>query len=432
MSNRTFIENNIKSFGKKIVVKILGWQVRRLQKKNNIITVGIVGSFGKTSTKFALAGVLKQKFKVRFQWGNYNDISAVPLVFFGEAMPSLLNPFAWFLLFIRNERQIRHKFSYDVVVLELGTDGPGQISQFKHYLRLNFAVVTSLSEEHMEFFPNLQAVADEELAVQHFSQQVIYNADLCPEEYVKALDTPTLSFGYQPHATYHIDDVKMQDNSYSFAIKHNKQTLLKATYNGVAKPQLYSACTATIVGHLLHVPAESIVSAISDISPVSGRMLSLKGIHGSTILDETYNSSPLAAIAALNVLYEIKAPQKIALLGNMNELGAFSESAHKNVGKHCNPEQLDLLLTLGPDANTYLADAAEKNGCKVIRCQTPYEAGDYLKKHIKHNALILAKGSQNNVFAEEAVKTILADPSDSSLLVRQSSEWLKQKKLNFK
>ncbi len=421
----------LKTTGKHIVTAILGWQVRRLQKKNTIKTIGVVGSYGKTSTKLAITTVLGQRFKVRSQSGNYNQPESIPLVFFGEEMPSLFNPFAWLFVFLRNEQKLRKKYPYEVVVLELGSDSPGQIPKFKSYLNLDFTVITALSEEHMEQFITMQAVVAEELAAQEFSKQIIYNADLCPAEYIQSLKKPVTSFGYTNGADFQLKNVRFKDNAYHFQILKDKAPLLEAVYPDIAKPQLYSACAATIIAHRLGVSNEKIITGIAAIKPFSGRLQTLKGIKDSIILDETYNSSPPAAKAALDVLYSLEAPQKTALLGNMNELGSYSEAAHKEVGDYCDPRQLDLVLTLGPDANNYLASAAEERGCKVIQFDNPYKAGEYLKENLKPGAAILVKGSQNRVFAEEAVKLILADPADVSKLVRQSPQWLKQKSRSF-
>jgi UDP-N-acetylmuramoyl-tripeptide--D-alanyl-D-alanine ligase len=161
-------------------------------------------------------------------------------------------------------------------------------------------------------------------------------------------------------------------------------------------------------------------------------MRRLVGINNSTIIDDTYNASPEAVSAALKTLYRLDAPQKIAVLGNMNELGKFSAEAHRQIGEQCDPKQLDLVVTIGPDANKYLAPAAEKKGCKVGTFSDPYQAGEFVKLQIKPGALVLVKGSQNKVFAEEAVKTLLADPVDASKLVRQSRYWMKIKAKNFK
>ncbi len=131
------------------------------------------------------------------------------------------------------------------------------------------------------------------------------------------------------------------------------------------------------------------------------------------------------------MLYGMEAPQKIAILGNMNELGRLSPDAHREIGGLCDPAQLDIVVTIGPDANAYLAPAAAANGCKVKTFDTPYAAGEYLKSRVKRGAIIFAKGSQNKVFAEEAIKLLLADPQDAAKLDRQSAYWLDRKRKSF-
>ncbi|MFA6405613.1 MAG: Mur ligase family protein, partial [Candidatus Paceibacterota bacterium] len=155
----------MKSVLKNILVRVLGNQVRRLRKMHDFKIIGVVGSIGKTSTKLAIAKVLASEKKVRYQAGNYNDIVSVPLVFFGHSMPPLWNLFLWLKIILQNEIQIYLKYPFDLVVVELGTDGPGQINQFRKYLYLDVAVLTAVSAEHMEFFKNLENVAEEEWSV---------------------------------------------------------------------------------------------------------------------------------------------------------------------------------------------------------------------------------------------------------------------------
>lgn len=150
------------------------------------------------------------------------------------------------------------------------------------------------------------------------------------------------------------------------------------------------------------------------------------------IIDDTYNSSPEAVKAGLGMLYQLESPQKIAVLGNMNELGSISETAHKEVGDLCDPKQLSLIITIGQDANNFLATSAEANGCTVKKFEDPYSIGEFLQTKIEPNAIIFAKGSQNGVFLEEAIKKVLADPEDANKLVRQSDYWLKIKSKQFK
>jgi UDP-N-acetylmuramoyl-tripeptide--D-alanyl-D-alanine ligase len=174
-----------------------------------------------------------------------------------------------------------------------------------------------------------------------------------------------------------------------------------------------------------------IKNALAKIKTVPGRMNTLEGKAGSAIIDDTYNASPDAVSLALDALYETPADERIALLGNMNELGAGSEKYHRSAGKKCDPKRLDLVVTLGPEANEFLAAEAEKQGCNVERTSTPYEAATKIETYLSEGVVVLAKGSQNGVFAEEAVKLLLANPGDAGLLVRQSPQWLKKKQKSF-
>jgi UDP-N-acetylmuramoyl-tripeptide--D-alanyl-D-alanine ligase len=193
----------------------------------------------------------------------------------------------------------------------------------------------------------------------------------------------------------------------------------------------YSLLAAATVASKMGVQSDIIKASLATIQPFAGRMQKLQGIHGSIIVDDSYNSSPEAVKLALNSLYEMKAPQKIAVLGNMNELGDYSKGAHEEIGKLCDPKQLELVVTIGPDANEYLAPTAQANGCQVQKFDSPYKAGEYIRPLVKKNAAILVKGSQNRVFAEETIKSLLANPADSQKLVRQSPAWLKKKNKAF-
>jgi len=133
---------------------------------------------------------------------------------------------------------------------------------------------------------------------------------------------------------------------------------------------------------------------VSKIRPSKGRMNLLRGLEGSTIIDDTYNASPLAVAAALQTLYKTDAPQRIAILGSMNELGAISASAHEAVGKLCDPSKLEWVITIGDEAAKYLAPAAEKKGCQVRSFKTPYQAGGFAHSVLREGSVVLVKGSQ--------------------------------------
>lgn len=420
----------MKKLARAVIVAILGWQVRRLRRTHDFKVVAVAGSIGKTSTKFAIAQVLGQQYKVRFQEGNYNDLVSVPLVFFGRSMPSLLNPVAWLVVIVRNELQIHKRYPFDVVIVEVGTDGPGQIAAFERYLHADIAVLTSIAPEHMEFFADLDAVALEELAIQDYADTILVNADLTDQTYVDHIERAT-TYALHKTATYKVTEFAFEPDGVDFAVTKNDAEFLRASHTSISEPHLYSLMAAVSVADQLGMSPADIIAGLVHVKPVSGRMQRLNGIRNSTIIDDSYNASPEAVKAALETLYRIDAPQKIALLGNMNELGDFSIQAHTEVGAFCEPSQLAEVITLGPDANAHLAPAAEKAGCKVTTFTTPYQAGEYLKERIEEGAVVLVKGSQNHVYAEEAIKPILANPTDEQKLVRQSPSWIKKKAQNF-
>ncbi len=417
----------LKTKARNFIARILGWQIRRLYKKNDFTTVAVAGSIGKTSTKFAIANTLKSHKKVIFQEGNYNDLVSVPLVFFDLPMPAVFNPIGWLTTLVKIEAKLRKKYPYDVVIVEVGTDNPGRIIEFEAYLQIDITVLTAITPEHMEFFKDIDNVAKEELAITKFSKQLIINNDFFPDKYLKDINIPFTTFGKKKGSDYLVRGAEFDRDNAEFSIYKGNDKWISAKITAVAISEVYSATAASVVADKLGISSGDLTTSLARISPVSGRMQRLPGIKNSLILDETYNSSPEAVFAALDSLYQINAPQKIAILGNMNELGSVSAQSHQRVGEYCDPKQLDWVITIGPDANKITANYAKINGCQTKTFTNPVLAGQFVKSKIEQGAVILAKGSQNGVFAEEAVKQFLANNDDKSKLVRQSRSWMRKK-----
>lgn len=419
----------MKSILKNILVGILGSQVRRLREGNDFKIIGVVGSIGKTSTKLAIAKVLQSEKRVQFQEGNYNDSVSVPLVFFGEKMPSLWNVFDWIKIIIKNEIKVWSDYVYDFVVLELGTDKPGDINQFRKYLHLDILVVTATTFEHMQFFKDLDAVVDEEWSASFFSDAVFANRDLC-KSIPQGIDHKKVMFyGKDFGSVYKIENVVKTDNVFHFSLSFEGNKILDLSYQGLSEVELYSICAASLIAHQFRIPTEKIKKSVKEIKSFAGRMQRLRGIKNSIIIDDSYNASPEAMKIALDTLYAFAAPQRIAILGMMNELGAISEEEHRKLGKYCDPKLLDLVVTVGLEANKFLAEEARKKGCNVYEAKNALDAGAFVKEKIKDGAIILVKGSQNGVFTEESLKPLLKDKSDFSRLVRQEETWMKKKRL---
>lgn len=421
----------MKGILKSILVAALGAQIRRLRTKNDFKIVGVVGSIGKTSTKLAIGKALSSGFRVRYQEGNYNDLVSVPLIFFGHEMPNLWNVFAWLKIIFLNELQIFSDYPYDFVVVELGTDGPGQIAAFRKYLHLDVAVLTAVAPEHMQFFQSLEKVAEEEWSVGFFSDLIFVNRDLV-EIVPENVDHKKIVFyGKGFGAIYKLENISKTKNGFNFEISYKGGKMLELFYPAFSEVELYSVCAAAALGRHFELPPSALKDTLENIQSFAGRMQKLKGIKDSVIIDDTYNASPTSVRLALDALAGYPAKQKIAILGMMNELGLSSKEEHEKVGKYCDPKVLDLVVTVGSHANQFLASAAHGNGCRVYKAKDALDAGKFVTKEIKEGAVILAKGSQNGVFTEEALKPLLADSADFSKLVRQDATWLKKKRLTF-
>ncbi|MCB9823280.1 UDP-N-acetylmuramoyl-tripeptide--D-alanyl-D-alanine ligase [Candidatus Nomurabacteria bacterium] len=421
----------MKKYLKAIIVKLLWLQVDRLRRRHNPTVIAVAGSIGKTGTKTAIATVLSQDKKVRWQDGNYNDIVSVPLIFFGQAMPSLLNPIGWIKVLVSNEAQILGKYTPEIVVLEVGTDYDGNMDEFVARLHADYGVLTAISAEHMANFESMDAVAKEELKIADMVDEIIINADQIDKQYIKVIKD-AITYGEGDYDCS-INPSKLTKDFYrpvSF-ILNGKADAISIKTRLIGRQNLPGLASAVILGEKLGLSNSDIKSGLEKVQPIAGRMQLLLGKKQSLLIDDSYNASPEAVIAALNTLYEIPSRNRIAVLGQMNELGKFSESMHKKVGQECDPSKLELLVTIGDDANNYLADSAEKAGCKVLRCPSPYHAADIVSSLLKKGSVVLIKGSQNGVFSEEVTKKLLQNKKDQQRLVRQSKAWLKAKERQF-
>ncbi len=405
------------------------------KKHKEIKLIVITGSVGKTSTKIAIASLLSEKFRVRVHGGNHNSELSAPLAILGITFPDNIRSLrAWMDVFKQAKKIVNEPANVDVIVQELGTDRIGQIAEFGKYLNPDIAVVTSVAPEHMEFFINMDNVAKEELCVVNYSKTALINCDDVSIDYLKYITNPSVTYyGTNESANY-----RFISQSYNFKDGY------KGTYSAPEFPEKFdaaikligdhtirSAIAAGAIGAKLGMTQEEIVSGLLRVKTVPGRMNILYGAENTILIDDTYNSSPLAAASAIDTLYRLIVPGRIVVLGSMNELGAMSVDAHKKLGELCDPTKLEWVVTVGDEAEKYLAPAAKARGCQVKVCKNALEAGAFVRSVLKPKMVILFKGSQGGIYLEEAVKVVLYRTSDEMQLVRQSADWIKTKNAFF-
>lgn len=417
---------------KSFIQKQLENSVRQYFKKHpEVKLVAVAGSVGKTSTKTAIATVLSKKYRVRMLDGNHNTHLSAPVAILGIDYPDDVHSvFQWLRVLIAARKRVSEPADVDVIVQELGADRIGDIAHFGTYLRPDIGVVTAVSPEHMEYFGTIETVAQEELALANFSELAIINRDDIDGRFADFLTNQNVdTYGTTAAAEFRIEikDFDVAHGYEGWLVLSGYAETYPADIRVIGEHSLRPVCGAVAVAVKLGMSPQEIVSGVEDITPVPGRMNLLRGINKSTIIDDTYNSSPAATAAALQTLYSMQAPQRIALLGSMNELGESSAQEHETLGSLCDPALLAWVITVGDEAEKYLAPAAKAKGCQVKSFSSPIDAGAFVRGVLDEEAVVLAKGSEGKIYLEEAVKMLLHSTSDDHKLVRQSPKWIQEK-----
>jgi len=429
----------MKAIFKKLVVLILQNQVKRLIKQNDFKIIALTGSVGKTTTKLAIAHVLQSKYQVLVHEGNYNTEIGMPLSLFSQTAPTNISDIgAWIKIIRANESQIKSDYPYQYVLMEWGADHPGDIAHFASYINPDIGVLTAVAPAHTDGFGSVENILLEKWNVVSASQHAYINTDFeiiqhhfqsLPADKQASIQT----YGLNPADVQFIDlEFDLNQKAYQAGFKRGLETRSGYQIPVIARHALLAPLVASAIGFDEGLTEVEVKHALRTLPTVSGRLNLLDGVNDSLLIDDSYNASSASMLAALAMLSELPATRHIAVLGSINELGSLSVSEHKLVGQAAN--QVDILLTIGDDANTHLSAAAIENGLdsnSVHKFESPRAAGEWLRNILHSGDIVLIKGSQNKVFSEEATKVLLKNPKDSQKLVRQSDWWMAEKSKQF-
>lgn len=421
----------MKNIIRKFISLALGLLAKKKIAKHKPLIIGITGSVGKTTTKEAINLVLKNRFKVLSPQRSYNTEIGLPLAVFNETVPSNLYSFTgWLKIFIHCIQSFGDKEYPQILILEYGLDQPGDIQYLTSLIKPDISVITFVSLAHSVNFGSLEEIAEEKRnLIKPLTNQnwAILNFD---NTYIQKMASQTrarvLSFGIKNESTARGKDIQEGLKSLSFKLIYQKKSYpLKTKILG--SHLVYNLLAGFCVGIALGLKPEDIIKYLSKFESPPGRMKLISGIKGSLIIDDSYNASPESMDAALEFFKKIHSRgRKIAVLGMMNELGKWGPVEHQKVGQKAAPI-IDILITVGDLANKYLTKGALELGFKkknIFSFSDSKKAGDFLKKIIVYDDLILVKGSQNNIRMEWLVEKIMSEPQKAQdLLVRQGSEW---------
>lgn len=386
-----FVLNYLRFFAKLQLNKIKFLQKR---KHHQLDIVGITGSAGKSSTLLACQSVFPASFKVKTNDG-YNSESGLPLSLLNLKITNYNLIFWLKILILAPIKYLTNWQTYDVLILEMGIDSiswPKNMDYLLSVVKPNIGIFLNVNPVHLQFFSSVDQIAQEKAKLTNQAKVAIINQnDKLVTKYTK--------------------------NSNIFPI-----TPTNIKFNNLFLPSIYqySFGAALALAKLFNISySDAIKNIQTNFTLPPSRSSILKGIKNTTIIDSSYNSSPIACEELLKFLSEFKNHKKIAVLGDMRELGKSTPFEHRRIYQLA-LNSADLIISIGPQTKKYF-------GLKSKKFNYWWQASEYLKDILKGDEVILVKGSQNTIYLEELVKTILDNQSDSSKLCRQSKWWLKTK-----
>lgn len=419
----------------KIIEKILAYFAKKAIKKYKPMVIGITGSVGKSSAKEATFAVLSRYFNVRRSLKNYNNELGLPLTILGRLSPGK-SIIGWLRVFwMAIGTVLFPEKSYpEILILEMGADHPGDIDYLLSVAPCKIGVVTAVSPSHLEFFKSLDNIVKDKQRVVSFLPAkgcAILNAD---DEKVIAMQSKT-SAKVLTYGLYEGADIRALEINLEQSLENGKLNLqglrFKVSYQGaivpfflpniVAESQVYAALAAVAIGLASDLNLLEIAENLKSYQPLPGRMKPIKGIKSTLIIDDSYNSSPKAALSALENFIKIKSNEEAqtwAVLGDMLELGETSREEHLAVGRLVVALGIDHLIAVGEEAKAII-EAAKRKGMdkeKIKHFEDAQSAGEYLKQNIKENDLILVKGSRA-IELEVVVKKIMLSPQHADRLL---------------
>lgn len=346
----------------------------------DIPTVGLTGSVGKTTTKDMLASVLGTKYNTLKTQGNFNNEIGLPLTVFGL------------------------DDKYEAAVLEMGMSGFGEIHRLARVAQHDTAVITNIGMSHIEKLGSRDGIFKAKLEIVDFFDEnntLIVNGD---DEYLKTVKNivkcKTVMFGINnAECDVIARDVEVLGaDGVRFSIKTGeKEYPVHIRQAGIHN--VYNALAAVCVGLKYDVPMDKIIYGLENFEPTAMRM-SIENYGGVTVINDCYNASPASMEAALKVLADMKGARKVAVLGDMLEMGDFAPNAHKNVGSFAANVGTDILVAVGENAKR-IADGAKNAGMNenaVFMFDKTDLAAENISSIIKDDDAVLVKASRGMKF----------------------------------
>lgn len=415
--------------------KLLRFMAIVVLKRHKPKIVAITGSVGKTSTRTAVFAVLSSKYYVRENKKNYNNEIGIPLTIIGGESGGK-NILKWMWIAIKWFFILIFPRYPEILVFELGVDRPDDMKYFMSFIHPTVGIITNVSLSHIEFFKTIENIAKEKrILVESLAPDgyaILNMDDDLVMEMGKHTKAQILTYGLNENATvnasnpiYNYEENKPE--GISFKLNYDGKNVPIRLKNLLASHYVYAALAAVSVGTIFKINLIDIAQALEPLLAPTGRLNLLEGIKGSYVIDDTYNASPISTLAALSVLGQLKAKRKIAVLGDMLELGDQTELGHREVGKKIFSEKINIFVAVGRRMRYAIEQliALEFPRTNILYFEDPNLAAEKVSQIVEEGDFVLIKGSQG-MRMEKIAEKIIADQSQAkNILCRQNKEWKK-------
>jgi len=352
----------------------------------NIPVIGITGSVGKTSTKDMIASVMGTKYNVLKTEANHNNDIGLPLT-------------------------VLQLKEHDAMVLEMGMSGLGEISVLTNIAKPTTAVITIIGSSHVGELGSRENILKAKLEILEGlseSGSLIINND---NDLLNLWNTNNqdnhkhITYGLENMSDLVAKDIKVSENGSTYVLQlEGKEYTVEVPVPG--RHFVYNSLAAIAVGLENGIEIEDAIQGIANFSLTKSRMEILKNKENVTIINDCYNASYESVKAALEYLSSINANKKIAVLGDVLELGEFSKQMHQKMGEEVVKNNIDILITVGVEAKTIASTVKNSTeNIEVYSFDNNVDASNLLKQLMKENDAVLVKASHGMHF-EEIVDSI--------------------------
>ena len=387
-----FSNEDLKDLDNKTIIKVEDtmqalYKIAEYKRKiNNIPVVAITGSVGKTSTKDMVASVVSQKYKTLKTIGNNNNNIGLPFT----------------ILRLKDE---------EIMILEMGMNHFGEIHLLSNIAKPNICVITNIGTSHIGNLGSKENILKAKLEILDGAENptIIINNDdeLLHKWYLENKDSrKIITYGIENKSDIMAKDMILEQEKSTYKCNiDGKEMDVEVPIAG--RHFVLNSLCATTVGIALNIDINKIITGIKNVELTKKRM-DIKEINGIKVINDAYNASPEAMKASLNYLSSFKNNRKIAVLGDMFELGEYAEKLHRLVGEEVYKNNIDILICAGENAKL-IADEALKNGMKkenIYYFEDKSNVLEFLKNEVKTGDVVLFKASNGMRFYELADRFI--------------------------